>query len=165
MSTGSVEDLRAMIKADPECTDMVSESYTFYYCPDPGTWEKKTSLVGSGQCVALVQAAANLPHTSLWKRGPEAKENAAIPVGTVIATFDDKGKYPSHSTGNHAAIFISESDEGIVVRDQWKNKTDPPSPSRRTLQFRDGKGSASNDGDRFWVVLTANLLNQPNQTH
>jgi hypothetical protein len=38
--------------------------------------------------------------------------------GTAIATFVD-GKYQSHSTGNHAARYLSQDAGGIWVIDQY----------------------------------------------
>lgn len=161
MAIGTTAQLTAMIAADPACT-LAAESYEFYYASDLSTWEKKTALVGSGQCVALVQAAAGAPLTSLWRKGPRVRDNSAIPKGTVIATFDAEDRYPNHKTGNHAALFISISDKGIVVLDQWASK-DPARPSQRTLRYRGGKGSPSNDGDQFSVVVTAKIQNHPDK--
>ncbi len=162
MAIGSTAQLAAMIAEDAGCT-LAAESYEFYYTSDLSGWEGKTALVGSGQCVGLVQAATGTPVTSLWRKGPKAKGSSKIPVGTAIATFDTEGNYPNHATGNHAALFVSVSDKGIVVVDQWAAK-DPARPSRRTLRFRGGEGSASNDGDQFSVVLTAKIQNHPDKT-
>ena len=155
MGVGTIEDLRAMIAADNACT-LAAESYEFYKASDPGAWEKKAALVGTGHCVPLVQAAGGAPVASLWVKGPKVKGNSSIPVGTVIATFGKTDKYENAATGNHAAIFMSISDKGIVVVDQWKLK-DPARPSQRTLKFKNGVGSASNDGDQFSVVLTKKI--------
>jgi hypothetical protein len=162
MAIGTTAQLTAMISEDQNCT-LPAASYDFYFTNDLPGWEKKTALVGSGQCVALVQAATGAPVTSLWLKGPKVKGSSKIPVGTAIATFDAEGKYANHSTGNHAALFVSVSDAGIVVVDQWAKK-DPAKPSRRTLRFRDGKGSASNDGDQFSVVMTIKIQNHPDKT-
>ena len=62
MGVGAIEDLRAMIAADSECT-LAVESYEFYLASDPGAWETKTALVGTGHCVPLVQAAGGAPVT------------------------------------------------------------------------------------------------------
>lgn len=155
MGVGTIEDLRAMIAADSECT-LAVESYEFYLASDPGAWETKTALVGTGHCVPLVQAAGGAPVTSLWVKGPKVKGNDKIPAGTIIATFGKTDKYENAATGNHAAIFVSESEKGIVVVDQWKAKA-PARPSQRTLKFKGGVGSASNDGDQFSVVLTKKI--------
>jgi hypothetical protein len=159
MTVGSIKILRAMIKADPTCVAVSAEADDFYYCPDPESWTKGSGLVGDGQCVSLVKAAAGLPPTAQWVRGPVVKNNSAVPKGTIIATFDPNGSYPSHKTGNHAAIFIQfDGEKGIQVIDQWQNKKDPAHPSLRTIRYRGCNGSPSNDGDRFSVVLTANQI-------
>lgn len=162
MSVGNAAQLSAMMRHDTECK-LPAESYEFYYAPDITEWEKKTALVGTGQCVPLVQEATGAPVAALWRKGPKVKGNTKIPAGTAIATFDENGLYPNHSTGNHAAIFVSVSHQGIVVVDQWKGKTHPAAPSRRTIRFHGGLGSASNDGDRFWVVVTAKIQNHPHK--
>lgn len=108
----------------------------------------KSSAVGSGQCVALVQHWAGAPTTATWQQGIKVKGNGSIiSRGTVIATMVD-GHYPNHAHGNHAAIFLSEDANGIRVLDQWSGH----SPSERVIHYRGGQGSASNDGDMFYVV-------------
>lgn len=108
----------------------------------------RSSSVGSGQCVALVQQWAGAPNTATWSQGIKVKGHGAeIARGTVIATFVN-GHYPNHSHGNHAAIYLSQDDHGIRVLDQWLHHA----PSERVLHFHGGQGSASNDGDMFSVV-------------
>ncbi|MGV7208834.1 BPSL0067 family protein [Oxalobacteraceae bacterium A2-2] len=80
-------------------------------------------LVGSHQCVALVQLYANAPVTSAWRQGDPVFKNNSIKKGTAIATFV-KGRYQNHSHGNHAAIFLRQATNGIWVMDQWKTKKD-----------------------------------------
>lgn len=107
-----------------------------------------SSAVGSGQCVALVQHWAGAPSTATWRAGLKVKGNGSIITrGTVIATMVD-GYYPNHAHGNHAALFLSEDPNGIRVIDQWLGQA----PHERVIHFRGGQGSASNDGDKFYVV-------------
>ena len=103
--------------------------------------------VGSGQCVALVQAWAGAPNTSHWHPGVHVKGNGAlISRGTVIATFVN-GVYPNHAHGNHAAIFLDEvPGVGIRVIDQWLGQN----PHERVIRY--GGHGGSNDGDGFYVV-------------
>jgi hypothetical protein len=83
-----------------------------------------TGSVGSGQCVALVQKACNVGHTSTWSAGDPVLGNSGIQPGTPIATFDQDGKYGNHTDGtSHAAIYMGPSTTkpgGIQVYDQWK---------------------------------------------
>jgi hypothetical protein len=120
-----------------------------YICLDPDSWNQKP-LVGSGQCVEFVIAAAKTPASFLWKEGTKVKGDKTIARGTAIATFE-KGIYPSHSTGNHAAIYLEQDSQGIWVYDQWAAKPDKV-VSKRRIGFRGGVGSASNDGDRFSII-------------
>lgn len=110
--------------------------------------EYKGEVVGDGQCVAFVKEASGAPQTSLWKEGEQVR-GANIDSGTAIATFIN-GSYPSHSHGNHAAIYVSQNAEGLVVWDQWKGQ----SVHQRTIRFKGGVGDPVNDGDAFSVIET-----------
>ena len=98
-----------------------------------------------GQCVSYVKAVTPaLPQTSQWKKGEAAKGNTTIVAGTVIATFNDAGRY-----FGHAAMYESQTEAGLNVVDQWI--TPPPQPiHRRMLRF--GGGGMVNNGDNFFVV-------------
>ena len=92
----------------------------------PYTYSKVSDLedkdmVGSHQCVALVQEYAGAPVTRAWRQGDAVVGNKLIKKGTAIATFVD-GKYPNKPTGNHAAFYLSDGIGGIYVMDQWKTK-------------------------------------------
>jgi hypothetical protein len=108
-------------------------------------------LVGSGECVALVQEWAGAPSTGLWRQGDRVKGNHNIAKGTAIATFID-GAYPSNSSGNHAAIYLGQDGHGIRVIDQWTNARGPHKPQERTIRFKGGQGSLSDDGDAYSVI-------------
>lgn len=110
--------------------------------------EYKGEVVGDGQCVAFVKEVSGAPQTSLWKEGEKVR-GADIYTGTAIATFFN-GVYPSHSHDNHAAIYVSQNAEGLVVWDQWKGQ----SVHQRTIRFKAGVGDPSNDGDAFSVIET-----------
>jgi hypothetical protein len=105
--------------------------------------------VGTGQCVALVQAAAGAPSTGSWTAGIKVKTSGIgiISKGTVIATMVD-GHYPNHSSGNHAALYLSHDAQGIRVIDQWSGQV----AHERTIGYHGGSGSPSNDGDAYSVV-------------
>ena len=108
--------------------------------------KKLGSAIGTGQCVALVQAWAHAPSTATWHQGIKVKGNDhLIAKGTVIATFVD-GHYPNHSHGNHAAIYLGQDASGIQVIDQWSGQ----GSHRRTIRWNGHGGS--NDGDAFSVV-------------
>jgi len=105
--------------------------------------------VGTGQCVALVQAASMAPNTGSWHTGIKVMSAGpgAIQKGTVIATMVDR-HYPNHSHGNHAAIYLSHDHTGIQVVDQWLGQA----AHYRTIHDHGGIGSPSNDGSKFYVV-------------
>lgn len=92
-------------------------------------------VVGTHQCVALVQKYAGAPVTSAWKQGEPVLGNKTLKKGTAIATFVN-GRYPNHSHGNHAALFVKASGDGIWVMDQWKSE----SKTRISLRFLSPRG-------------------------
>lgn len=112
-------------------------------------------LVGSHQCVALIQRYTSASHASSWTQGAAVRGNLNLASGTVIATFVD-GRYPNHGQGNHAAFYVGQDVNGIWVVDQWKSET-KHKISRRHLSFQ-GKSKSgayknpSNNADAFSVV-------------
>jgi hypothetical protein len=122
---------------------------------------KSTDLVasstpfGNGQCVALVRALTGAPTHDLWRQGAKLADAIRTPdgiaKGTAIATFFD-GAYPSHSSGNHAAIFVSAAADfaSVQVFDQWVGQP----PHFRTLIFnRPGQHSPSDRAEAFSIIL------------
>ncbi|WGF89842.1 BPSL0067 family protein [Marinivivus vitaminiproducens] len=108
-------------------------------------------VVDTGQCVRFVQQAADVPMTPKWRAGPKVRGNASIQPGTAIATFERDGTYTS-APGNHAAIYIGQTDDGILVYDQWRRQP----VHKRLIRFAGGgnadDGSKSNDGDLYRVI-------------
>lgn len=121
----------------------VSQNYDNNPAAPLGKWVGAAPYYG--QCVSYVKAVVpGLPQTSLWKKGALVKLNAVVKPGTVIATFDVKGHY-----FGHAAIYESQTADGLNVVDQWI--TPPAQPvHRRMLRF--GAHGNSNNGDNFFVV-------------
>ena len=112
-------------------------------------------LVGTAQCVALVQAYAAAPRAAAWKQGVSVRGKLLLAKGTAIATFED-GVYKNRSHGNHAALYVSQDQGGIWVIDQWKGPG-KLQVSRHYLRFRGtdkdgGWRDASNNGDAFSVI-------------
>jgi hypothetical protein len=104
--------------------------------------------IGTGQCVAFVEAAAHTPTTASWKCGKVAGDST-IAAGTAIATFDPTGVYGNHTDGrSHAAIYVSQNSDGLLVYDQWLGQP----VHQRTIHFRKGQGNAVNDGDQFRAI-------------
>ena len=99
-----------------------------------------------GQCVSYVkQVCPALPSTSVWTKGELVKDAKTLAPGTVIATFNDRGKYEGH-----AAIYVSQGPVGISVYDQYVTPPNPKPVGPRTLRW--GAHGNSNNGDRFYVV-------------
>ena len=125
-----------------------------YVCEDTEALEG-APVMGSHQCVVLVQRKAGAPVTSAWRAGVAVKDNLTLRKGTAIATFVD-GRYPNHAHGNHAALYLSQDAAGILVMDQWKS-ANKLTVSKRTLYFK-GKDklgrypNASQNADAFSVI-------------
>ena len=115
----------------------------------------KKPVVGSRQCVALVQMFAKAPVTTAWRQGESVVGNTRISTGTAIATFVN-GRYPNHSHGNHAALFVRHGSNGIWVMDQWKNEKKTLIASRfipRKGKNRSGSYiTPSDNADAFFVI-------------
>src|SRR5450830_452431 len=112
-------------------------------------------MVGSHQCVALVQHYADAPTTASWKPGAAVLGNRFLKKGTAIATFTD-GRYANHSHGNHAALFIAHVPGGILVMDQWKTNKNKLITSR-TIRSKGKNRNGSyiqpgDNADAFFVI-------------
>ncbi len=110
--------------------------------------------VGNEQCVTLVRAHTQAPASSTWSEGDHVRGHTGIAKGTVIATFVN-GKYPNNKSGNHAAFYIEQNEDGLIVVDQWKGSG---TIRKRLLSFKgkDENGhykDPSNNGDAFSIVL------------
>jgi len=107
---------------------------------------------GNTECVEFVRQTTGAPQTCLWKKGKKVS-NAGIgeiPRGTVIATFDAEGKYPTDAHGKHAAIYLEHNAQSILVLDQWNDQGEV---KLRNIWFNRPKGTRrSNDADTFYVI-------------
>ncbi|MYN07794.1 BPSL0067 family protein [Pseudoduganella aquatica] len=114
-----------------------------------------SALVGSHQCVALVQEYAGAPVTSVWRQGDAVLGNTLLKKGTAIATFLD-GRYANNSHGNHAALYLRQGINGIYVMDQWKNEKKTEVNARFIrAQGKDKKGRfirPSDNANAFFVI-------------
>lgn len=116
--------------------------------------------VGNGQCVAFARAAAAIGHTQTWKRGVQVRGATIIP-GTAIATFDQNGKYENDTPGrSHAAIYLGQDAVGILVLDQWVQRSRMPDGTmkeqvqpvhERRIRFQPN-AKAVNDGRNYYVI-------------
>ncbi len=116
---------------------------------------EKTNMVGSHQCVALVQKYAGAPVTLAWRQGAAVMGGRSLAKGTAIATFVN-GKYPNRRHGNHAALFLRQGSNGIYVMDQWNGKRDGLVTSRFIrAKGKDKRGkliTPSDNADAFYVI-------------
>lgn len=92
---------------------------------------KNTHVGESKQFVSLVKNAmekkgtdGTQAKTENWK-GSKTKvieSLSKLKPGTLIATFEN-GKYPSKSTGNHAAIYLESDQTSITVLEQYSSSS------------------------------------------
>ena len=114
-------------------------------------------LMGTGQCVALVQIAANAPLTKFWKQGVNVQQNPPE-RGVAIATFQE-GRYLNDTHGlSHAALYLEliEDGSGFWVIDQWNNASDHHPPQKRQIPFVHPTGpmnTPANQGSAFSVIV------------
>jgi hypothetical protein len=109
-----------------------------------GAQTKGTDLCG--QCVSYVKKVCpTLPATAAWKKGAAVKGSKSLALGTVIATFNDQGKYEGH-----AAIFDGQIAAGINVYDQWVTPPNPKAVGPRLLRW--GAQGRANNADNYYVV-------------
>ncbi|MBB6251724.1 BPSL0067 family protein [Nitrospirillum iridis] len=77
------------------------------------------------ECVSLVRSlTSGLAKSGNWREGEKLTPDVikTLKPGTVIATFDPNGRYGNRAAGNHAAIFLSATDEGIWVLEQYNSR-------------------------------------------
>ena len=132
-----------------------------YECTVPltqleGSTDYKNKYDGKYHCVALVQkgsgGCSNAPLVGQWKRGVKVLDSKVqLPQGTIIATFDEEGKYPI--SNRHAAIYVSHDANSITVYDQWIGQD---KVLKRDIRKRPGniteKTRDVNDADYYYVV-------------
>ena len=124
-----------------------------------GNWH-----TNSHECVAIAQETLRMPNAKMfWRRGTRVLGNAApnyyqglevrgtgIARGTIIATFDENGRYLSNEHNNHVAIYISQDKNSIRVIDQWNKRK----PDYRTIYIKNGMSDPSNNANAFSVVYS-----------
>ena len=108
--------------------------------------------VGSGQCVALVQASdRSVGLTATWTQGAAVQGNTSLQPGTAIATFNANGQYANATDGSsHAAIYLGQNAQGIQVEDQWVGQ-----PAHiHTISWTNlgNSTAAANNGSQYYVV-------------
>jgi hypothetical protein len=113
--------------------------------------EQFVNSLGNTECVEFVRQASSAPHTTLWNKGALVIDMVPgmIPRGTVIATFDDRDRYPTDGKGKHAAVYLSHTKNSIEVLDQWKaQKRVLP----RTIRVQIGNKRRSDLAQTFYIV-------------
>jgi hypothetical protein len=117
-----------------------------FVADDP--YERLGEAVGSGHCMAHVQAVADVTHSSTLRQGSRVRGND-VPPGTVIGTFNATGRYANATDGSsHVAILVAQKPAGLLVVDQWLGQR----VHERLIRFKGGNGPACDDGDQYHVV-------------
>lgn len=107
--------------------------------------------LGHTECVEFVRQTSEAPQTTLWTKGDNVMEArvGSIRRGTIIATFDDRGRYPTDGKGRHAAVYLSHTAHGIEVLDQWNAQG---RVLRRIIRLRAMDRPRSNAAQTFFIV-------------
>jgi len=84
--------------------------------------KNRKSVGESASCVSLVKALAGLGEAKTWTPGDKVMGNGKLPAFTPVATFFG-AEYPNYPTGNHAALVVRVTDNGIFVFDQFTGRT------------------------------------------
>jgi hypothetical protein len=75
--------------------------------------------------------------------------DGALPANIAIATFDPDGTYGNHTDGqSHAAIFLADHGDSILVTDQWVGQP----VHQRVIRYKGGSGDPANDADQYYVI-------------
>lgn len=114
----------------------------------------KGKSVGTGQCVAFVEAAASTPRTGQWQQGKKVKGDTTLATGTAIATFQNGSYQNSLQGSSHAAIYLRQTAEGIYVLDQWNHQGTKQVVHERLILFRKSgwTGKSVDNGDSYCVI-------------
>jgi hypothetical protein len=92
-----------------------------------------------GQCAVLVQEYAKVGTVDTWKPGDPVGRATPVAPFAPIATFVD-GTYPNKPKGNHAAIVLDRTRDGLLVFDQYSGK----SAGMREIRFKGGTAAKAN---------------------
>lgn len=114
---------------------------------------KNQPVVGNHHCVALLQEYAGAPATAHWRQGAAVAGNSRLKPGTAIATFAG-GRHGSH--GHHAAFYVRQGINGIIIADQWQ----AASKSKISVRLIQSKGTdqrgnylqVRDNADAFFVI-------------
>ena len=117
-----------------------------------GSESYKSPINNEYECVALVQALTRATNTNSWRKGIKVMdaEQGTIPPGTVIATFDEDGRYPLKE--RHAALYVSHNNEGIKVYHQYKKGVKPRKVHLDLIKSKKLKYRTTMDADYYYVV-------------
>ncbi len=97
--------------SDPTSSDPTSSSGSGGSSVATNYSQYLNQYVGTGQCVALVQAAdSGVGLTATWTQGSAVQGNTSLQPGTAIATFGPNGTYTNSTDGSsHAAIYLGQN--------------------------------------------------------
>ena len=118
---------------------------------DPNHKASKSDVVGpNGECVDLTKKFSGMGKddvgTYQWKKGSKIDKDTKL--GTAIANFNDKGRYPSKH-GWNSGIYLGLGDHGSIwILDQWPGY----SPRPRQL-YPDSSAARPENAGAYSVIL------------
>ena len=113
---------------------------------------KYVNAASKAECVEFVHQATDVPQMRPWERGVNVgvSQPGDILRGTVIATFDETGRYPIDRLGTHVAVYLGHDALHIRVLDQWPAQGEV---RERPIYFkRPADTYRSNDAHTYYVV-------------
>ena len=106
-------------------------------------------VVGNGDCVAFVQAAAGVPHISNWRRGTRVRGGGVMPRHRN-RDIRSRWTYGTHTDGrSHAALLIGATPEGLLV---WDHQVGHHVQQRVVCDARRRDVLAVNDASAYHVI-------------
>jgi hypothetical protein len=101
--------------------------------------------VGDGDCLALLKATSDVSYPSTWKPAMTVRGVTHLPIGTIIAVFDNDGNYIETDAQCTAGIYLGQDAGGLRFLVQYFGHT-----MVRYMMW--GSSSARSLGGDFYVV-------------
>lgn len=93
--------------------------------------------------LAKSQEVFGAVQTTLWRPGRLVMAGMNLEPGTLIATFNEKGRY--YGEVGHTAIFVGWTKDGIMVIDQWEHGAGGGVLNYRQLRWNAGHSDPHNN--------------------
>ena len=120
----------------------------------PGEAVRHPGRPYDNQCAAGAQHETgtrinDAPNANTWRQGPAIGRNT--PIGTLIATGWQNGRYPNQNAGNHTCKYLGTNRDGTIrVREQYRREDGTGTPmheaSRPATGYREVRTPTGTQG-------------------